>query len=185
MCNSTGGASALIINSICTLAGGVGGAVVGYWLTSRNSKKLMQTTHENATQLVELTHNNDIDLMRRQEFIKAAINFRAVFFNLLIFCQQQTTGSGTEIQVADFIIKSIARQTKAALLFRAFLDSSQSSGFDNAWKEYSQQEGWKNFRTESIISEYRVVFYDQTAEKNKRHLVASRVENLFSFAPLQ
>lgn len=148
------------------ITGAIGSFFVGVLLSQRN-------------------HDKAIALMRRQEFIKAAINFRSAFFDLLIFCQHQPTGSGADSQVADFIIKDIPDQIKAALLFRAFLDSSQRSSFDNAWKEYSQQENWNEFKTESIVSEYRVVFFDQTAEKDKCHLMASRVENLFSFAPLQ
>lgn len=156
------------------MVGAVVGASLTGWLSYYISRKAIETTHQNA-----------IELLHRQEFIRAAINFRSAFFDLLIFCQQPPSGSGAEIHIADFIINAIAEQTKAALLFRAYLKNINRFSFDQAWKEYSGQENWNEFNSEFIKSEYSVVFYDTNAEKKMCHLITSRVDKLFQFAPLE
>lgn len=161
-----------------TIKAAIVGAVVGTsltgWISYIISKKAIETAHQNA-----------IDLLHRQEFIKASINFRSAFFNLLVFCQQKPSGSGAEKHLTDIIIDSIAEHTKAALLFRAYFISTNCFCFDQAWKEYSRQENWNQFNPEPIKTEYGTVFYDIKAETEKCHLVTSRIENLFQFAPLE
>jgi hypothetical protein len=134
---------------------------------------------------IKAAHQNAIELLHRQEFIKAAINFRSAFFDLLIFCQQPPSGSGAEPHLVDFIIKSIEEHTKAALLFRAYLPSINRFSFDEAWKEYSRQDNWNQFTSDPIKTEYGTVFYDISEETKKCHLVASRIDKLFQFAPLE
>ena len=134
---------------------------------------------------INTSHQNAIALLHKQEIIEAAIIFRSAFFDLIILCQQQPSGSGAEPHLVDFIIKSIAEHTKAALLFRAYLTSTNRFCFDQAWKEYSRQDNWNQFNPEPFRIEYGNVFFDIKAETEKCHLVTSRVEKLFQFAPLE
>lgn len=161
-----------------TIQAAIVGAVVGTsltgWISYLISRKAIETAHQNA-----------IGLLHKQEFIKAAIKFRSAFFDLLIFCQQPPSGSGADPHLVDFIIKSIAEHTKAALLFRAYLSSINCFSLDQAWKEYSRQDNWNQFNLEPIKTEYGVVFYDIKEEIKKCHLVTSRIEKLFQFAPLE
>ena len=131
------------------------------------------------------THRNAIELLHRQEFIRAAINFRTAFFDMLVYCQQIPSGSGAEPHLVDFIIKSIGEHTKAALLFRSYLTCTERFSFDQAWKDYSRQENWNQFNPEPIKAEYGTVFYDIKAETDKCHIVTSRIEKLFQAAPLE
>ena len=121
-------------------------------------------------QSIKAAQQNGTDLLHKQEFIKAATNFRIAFLDILVICKKLPTGILGEKNIAEIITESLVGHEKSMLLFRSCLSSVNVFCFDQAWNDYSQQHKRNDFNIDPIQTEYATVF-DIKKEIEKRHLV--------------
>jgi hypothetical protein len=132
---------------------------------------------------LRIAHHDALELIKRQEFIKAAAIFRNAFMDVLIFSGEKVTGVGGEKRIAEILTESIGGHEKAMLLFRAYLPDGEYLAFDNAWNEYSRHDQWRDLGMNAIFAEYGQTF-DPGKEKEKRHLASLRIKKLLDLAPV-
>lgn len=120
-----------VIGAIATVFAGFGGAVLGACFAYKTGMKLVQ-----------ITHNNDIDLMRRQDFNKAAADFRNAFLPEISYLEHdiplKKTGS-TDQSIKWFLRTGLSRHTEALCVFKAYLSSDERIRIDKAWNKYRTQ----------------------------------------------
>ena len=108
---------------------GVGGAIIGALATYLLSLSVIKRTHDDA-----------INLIQRQEFNKAATEFRNAFLCEIIFLKhnarlpecERTYTTLNEFLQAGYIF----RHLKALEVFKTYLTTYDKIAIDKAWKEY-------------------------------------------------
>lgn len=136
----------VIIGAVATVAAGFGGAFLGATISYRYGIKLLQ----------------------RQEFNKAATEFRATFVDemLRIGRRMETPHAIYGERLTDIAIAN----KKAKIIFEAFLPSSMLSGFNTAWDKYIEADIGKN---------------SPLTEEGRKKIVTiylSHIKNLLEFA---
>jgi hypothetical protein len=153
----------------------VTGTLLGVWIGSLLSKS---TSHA----AIQATHQNALDLIQRQEFNKAAANFRVTFTNELTYFKDIVDYDKYSTVTEDEIIKrlesTVIAFNNACILFRCYLTESQLVGFDNAWKEYCHPQGGEPKQMPGPFLEY---FVDDPPHKSLP-LIIEKMEKLLSFA---
>ena len=146
-----------IIGATATVIAGFGGTFLGACLSYKVGIKLVQKTHE-----------NDIELLRRQEFNKAAAVFRAAFVDEM-FRISKSMATPHAIYGERLIDIAIANE-KAKIIFEVFLPDDMLSGFKVAWDKYIEADTGKN----SPLTE--------EGRKKIATIYLSHIKNLLEFA---
>ena len=123
--------SIAIIGVFATVTAAFGAALLGAFCAYKAGIKLVQKTHK-----------NDIELFRRQEFNKAASEFRATFVDEIfrISRSMETPHKIYGEQLSDIAIAN----EKAKIIFEVFLPDNELSSFNTAWKKYEEADTGKN-----------------------------------------
>ncbi|MEI6610957.1 MAG: hypothetical protein WCO53_14615 [Deltaproteobacteria bacterium] len=130
-----------VIGIIAAALSGLGGTALGAHFAYKNGIKLVRATHKNA-----------IQLMQRQEFNKAASNFRAVFVDETFHIRrnvepfyQRFGERREEIEIAN---------EKAKIIFEAYLPADMLIGFNAAWEQYKKPDEESKITESQLSSEY-------------------------------
>jgi hypothetical protein len=158
-----------INGGIATIISGFGGATLGAYCTYKASKKF-----------IKVTYDNTIDIMRRQEFNKAAADFRVAFLPELIYLKHNAmikdSASTNDLNV--FLSSAyINRHLIAFEIFKSYLSTEDRIGIDEAWKEYC------HFDIEGETDAYFAMYAEDTIDKkNTKVLALARIEKILKFA---
>jgi hypothetical protein len=71
------------------------------------------------------------------------------------------------------------------LLFRPFVGKSNLPSYDKAWEEYSAKNKRREGHAKYKSHDHESTIFEATTEKERRHIVLSRIEKLIKFAPLK
>jgi len=113
---------------VFTAIAGIFGIFLGVWFTYRFSKHLIGESHQNA-----------IKLIQRQEFNKAATEFRNAFYPELIFLKHNARidGCGSSDDLGEFLrFGYLHRHLKAFETFKTYLTSEERMAIKKKWDEY-------------------------------------------------
>ncbi|MBV6505227.1 MAG: hypothetical protein ILNGONEN_00785 [Syntrophorhabdaceae bacterium] len=139
----------LIINSVVALAGVGLGNLLGHLSNKKSSR-------------------DALNLVAKQEFIKAAAEFQSAFTEAEIALKRPF--DYTEANKTTVIIRNAAIQHKNAMIkFRPYLDESKRIAFDEAWKEYDGENKYEGVHNVAIA---------------KRQLALDNIKRLLEFAKL-
>lgn len=109
-----------IIGVTATVLAGFGGAALGAWFAYKTGIKLIQ----------------------RQEFNKAAADFRNAFIPEISYLEHdiplKRTGS-TDQSIKGLLRTGLSRHTEALCAFKAYLSSKERNSIDKAWNKYRTQ----------------------------------------------
>ncbi len=133
--------SIAIIGAINTVTAAFGGAALGAWFAHKTGMKLVQKTHKNA-----------LDLLKRQEFNKAAAAFRSTFVDEIFHIQRNVEpfferfgGRREDIEIAN---------EKAKIIFETFLPRDKLAGFNAAWEQYKNPKEESEIKESPLDTEY-------------------------------
>jgi hypothetical protein len=113
---------------------GVGGAIIGAILAG-------PVTYYFSKVLIKMTHKNAIELMRRQEFNKAAADFKAAFIPGLRYLDYRYSPERPpEIGIYKTLSSAFDRHEIAIIKFRPYLCGQQQIWFDKAWDDYCDKK---------------------------------------------
>lgn len=116
----------IIIGAIATVFAGFGGATLGACLTYKSGIRLIQRTHGNA-----------IELMQRQEFNKAAAEFRIAFIPEQRLLSYDSLADRTGTNAQGIIKDAINRHEIAMIRFKPFVSKAKIEAYEKAWNEYA------------------------------------------------
>jgi hypothetical protein len=158
------------IGAIATVLAGFGGAALGAYFAYKTGMKLVQKTHK-----------NDVELMRRQEFNKAATDFRMAFIPEIVYLKHNAKVKGTEStnNLCEFLRSGyISRHLVAFEAFRRHLPPGKQKEFDETWEEYCHYD---------IEGEPKSPFFEQYYEdiwegQPTKDLALQRINKLLSFS---
>jgi len=157
---------------IVTIAGGftIIGALIGAWATYRLSIKLSQRAYDNA-----------IDLMQRQEFNKAAAEFRNVFLPETTFLKHHANigGLGSSNNLHEILNSGYLRQLKALEIFKSYLSSKERANIDKVWQEYCRRTDDPNV---FYFEQYSTKNVSKEREKELKELALQKIEEILKFA---
>jgi len=118
-------------NAIIASLIGVSGGLIGVWIGGIISRKSSRET-------IFASNQNAIDLMRTQEFNRAACEFRIVFVREQRFL---TIGSFIEkpnnLTIQKIISDAINRHEIAMLRFKPFIPKDKVGDYEKAWIDYA------------------------------------------------
>jgi hypothetical protein len=158
-----------IIGAGATILAGFGGAALGAYFTYKASKKFIQ-----------VTHNNAIDLMRRQEFNKAAATFRVAFLPELIYLKHNARIDGALISDGLNVFLShgyFHRHLKAFNIFSAYLSPKEREGINTAWQEYC------HYDIEGETEPHWAMYAEKIRDgRDTKELALERIEKILKFA---
>jgi len=123
---STG--SIAVIGAVATVLAGFGGAALGACFAYKTGMKLVQETHKNAT-----------NLLARQEFNKAATDFRNAFLPEITFLKHNANigNLGSSNDLSELLrFGYVHRHLKALEIFRNHLSTKDRTNIDKAWRKY-------------------------------------------------
>jgi hypothetical protein len=149
-----------IIGFVTTVLAAFGGAALGACFAYKTGMKL-----------VKITHDNDIELFRRQEFNKAAAEFRATFVDEIFHVCRNIEETGERYLERPEEI-AIANE-KAKIIFEVFLPCSTLSNFNSAWDKYKNPEEINKKAYNPLNPKHR---------KELGNIQLSHVDNLLNFA---
>jgi hypothetical protein len=160
-----------VIGAITTVLAGFGGAALGACFAYKTGMKMVQATHKNA-----------IDLMQRQDFNKAATEFRNAFLPELIFLKHNAkiAGTGSSDDLSEFLLSGyIRRHLKALEVFKNHLSAQERADIDKAWKQYCYNKDNPEFL---FFEQYFTGMGSKSEKEAKKTLVLERIEDLLKFA---
>lgn len=140
-------------------------------------------TYYYAKVLIETTHKNAINLIQRQEFNKAATEFRNAFLCELIFLKynaglpecERTYTSLDEFLRAGYIF----RHLKAFDIFKDHLPAKERDNINKTWKKYCHHPDnpevlyFEQYSTKNVSKE---------REKEFKELALKNIEAILEFA---
>lgn len=137
-----------------------------------------------------LSNHTARQTIKRQEFNKAAADFHTAF----IEAQRRLDESKSfDIlnpdgeRVRDILARFIIEHERAMIKFRPYINKSDRTSFDKAWKEYYSQET----KHSECLGEYKSKNHDIASgidiqhEDKIRKLALSRIEKLLYFIELK
>jgi len=148
-----------IIGSIIGVSGILIGTLAGSFISRKSSSESVAASNQNA-----------IDIMRRQDFNRAASEFRIAFIK-----EQRLLAIGTFIDkpnnltVQKIVADSINRHEIAMIRFKPFVCKSKIRDYEKAWKEYTGNS-------------YHFEQYAGNMLSGKDTMALSRIEKLLKFA---
>lgn len=151
---------------------GVGGTIIGVILAG-------PVTYYFSKVLVKMTHKNAIDLMRRQEFNKAATDFRISFIEEIRFIDRFYAVDRADRDIPEVLAAAADKHETALIIFKdGFLCEPQRTKIEKAWKEYTGEEklmGKYTFRQYATYNKFKDA-------ENIRKDALSRINALLKFA---
>lgn len=121
-----------IIGAIATIIAGLGGSSLGAFCAYKTGMKLVHKTNENA-----------VSLAKRQEFNRAATEFRNAFLPEIIFLTHnaKVPDIGASSELYELLRQGyISRHLKAFEIFKDCLPTKEREDIDKAWEEYCNKE---------------------------------------------
>ena len=127
-------------NTIIASLIGVIGGLIGAWIGGIISRKA-------SVEAVESANKNAINIINRQEFNRAAIEFRGEFIEvkrlLADHYQFDVAINKDKPTVSEILDEFFISHERAVMRFRPYLSTDQLSDFDNAWEEYCEKDDWQ------------------------------------------
>jgi hypothetical protein len=119
-----------------------------------------------------LSYHFSTRILRRQEFYKAAANFRAAFVSEQRLLSSHSLADRMGRTASDIIKSAIDRHESEMIKFRPFIDPKNVDDFDRAWIEYAgNSRHFEQYSTNRNLD-----------RPEKRELALSRIETLLEFA---
>ena len=145
-----------IIGAVATVIAGFGGATLGACFAYKTGIKLLQ----------------------RQDFEKAASDFRCAFTSEYgtIF-DMENDGDGIEIEV--LLIRAYSLHRNALLRFKVYLSESDRTEIDKAWDDYCYGENIPGDGKSKRFEQYK---FDNSQLAEKKQLAIDNIERLLSYA---
>lgn len=120
-----------------------------------------------------------IRLMKRQDFNKAATDFRICFIDQIRFIDRDYAIERTGRDIPKVLSDAVDRHETALIIFKdGFLCKNQRAKMEKAWKEYT---GQKKTMGKYTFEQYATHGNLKDGE-SIRKLARSRIENLLKFA---
>jgi hypothetical protein len=117
------------------LVGTLGGVLLGYSLNRRSSKEAVESSNKNA-----------IAIINRQEFNRAATEFREAFAETQRLLAKHYTYERAinkeKPSVFEILNKDFITHERAVIRFRPYLTKDRLIGFNEAWKTYCCYDDW-------------------------------------------
>jgi len=160
-----------VLGAIIGVGGTIIGVILGVFVTHYFSKRLVRMTHENA-----------IDLMRRQEFNKAATAFRISFIEEIRFINRDYAADRANRDIPEVLAAAADSHETALIIFKdVFLCETQRIEIEKVWKEYTGDD--------KLMGKYTFKQYATRGNlkdgENIRKLALSRINNLLKFAEIK
>ena len=154
-----------IIGAIATVMAGFGGAILGAWLTRRST----------------------VAILKRQEFNKAATEFRDAFLCEIIYLRYNARLSECERAYTDLHefprAGYLFRHLKAFEIFRNHLSVADRKAIDKAWDEYCHPQGVPedpNEKKDFRFNDYMAIAESGGIDKAKE-IALQRIDELLEF----
>jgi hypothetical protein len=126
-----------------------------------------------------MTHKNASDLMRRQEFNKAATDFRISFIEEIRFIDRDYAVDRASRDIPEVLAAAADRHETALIIFKdGFVCENQRAEIEKAWKAYTGDDiitGKHTFRQYATRGNLK-------DGANIRKLALSRINDLLKFA---
>lgn len=155
-----------VIGAIATVIAGFGGAILGAWPTRRST----------------------IAILKRQDFNKAATEFRDAFLCEIIYLRYNarlTECERTYTSVHEFLRAGyVFRHLKAFEIFRNYLSVTGRKAIDKVWDEYCHPQGIPEDQDEKRdfrFNDYMAIEEHDGIDKAKE-IALQRIEKLRDFA---
>ena len=118
--------------SINTVLGAILGVCLAGPITFHYSKRLIHQSHKNM-----------IEAFKRQDFNKAAAQFRNAFLGEILYLRYNVRikGTATSNRVGGFLRPAIFKHMEALTRFEPFLSIGERQRMYRAWDEYRHPEG--------------------------------------------
>lgn len=152
-------------NTIFASLIGVVGGLFGAWIGGVISRKASR-------EAVESANKNALDLLRIQEFNRAADTFRAAFIKEQRLLSYDSLADRTGTTASDIIKAAIDQQEIAMIRFKPFVYKTQIDDYEKAWKEYAGES--RHFEQYSTARQIDI--------PGKKKLALSCINNLLKFA---
>jgi hypothetical protein len=166
-----------IVASLIGVAGGLLGVLVG----TRLSKNVALDT-------AELTYKQAVDIMRREDFNKAAAVFKNTFLPEIVYLKHNAVLgeiSGRTDSIAD-LLKSgyIRRHLGAFETFRAILPPEDRRDIQRAWDEYCHPDDipeCEDTKRDHVFNAYSHI-KDVSGEEAAKKVALEKLNNIMKFA---
>ena len=148
-------------NTIIAALLGVVGGLLGVLAGSSISRK-------SSMEAIIASNKNTLDLMRKQDFNRAAATFRCAFVNQLnVLKSNVNSGRGDTSNVGEYLrAHYVGYHLSAFETFRNYLSTSEREAIDKAWNEYC------NFAQYS----------DKNKQEEMRELALKNLNEILKFA---
>lgn len=162
-------------NALITIAGGFLGVLAGSIISRISSREAIAASNKNA-----------LDLMRRQEFNKAAAELKNAFLPETIFLKHNANigGLGNSNRLHEMLRAGYLRQLKALEIFKSYLSTIERITIDHAWDEYCHPKGIPqdpNEKRDFRFNDYLAVEDAKEAEEPKR-VALQHIEKILELA---
>ena len=118
---------------------GVGGTILGAVVANRMSRK-------NSSEAIEASNRNAINIINRQDFNRAAAEFRDAFTEAQRLLAKHYTYevaiNKDKPSVFEILHKFFADHERAVRRFRSYLHKDRLAGFNKAWNTYCCYDDW-------------------------------------------
>lgn len=149
-----------------TICAAIFGAIVSAILTG-------SVTYFFSTRLMRQSHKNTIGVFKRQEFNKAAAQFRNAFLGEILYLRDNVkiNGVGSSIRINEFLnTAAISKHMQALVQFEPFLNAKERERMYRAWDEYCHIEGTpqdQNEKRDFRFNDYMNIEYSKGREEAK------------------
>ena len=142
---------------------------------------------------VRLSHKTAIEVVDRQEFIKASIEFKEAFFDEIKALQDKSMvdKSKRAISANDIIESALEKHTRAFFRFKDFLPPDDRIRFHICWNTYlckeeteQYQTVFENYFAPKFFTCYKPKSNSVEDEHEARDRALQNISELFKFAEL-
>lgn len=162
-------------NTIVAALIGVIGGLFGVWIGGLVSRK-------SSREATEVSNKNAINIINRQEFNRAAAEFRAAFIEVQRLLAKHYTYEVAidkeKPSVFEILDERFVDHERSVIRFRPNVPQDVKLGFDAAWKTYCCKDNWDVFL--SCYSQKGG--NDPSEEMQLMKLAIGHIENLLSYA---
>ena len=164
--------------TIATILGTILGACLAGPITFHYSKRLIRQSHKNT-----------IEVFKRQEFNKAAAQFRNAFLGETLYLRDNVRikGVGTSTRTNEVLNTAIFKHMKALVRFEPFLSVKEREVMYRAWDEYCHPEGTP--QDQSKKRDFRFNGYmdieDSKGGEEAKNIALQNINKILEFAGLK
>ncbi len=122
---------------------------------------------------------------RNQRYLEAAAQFREVFFDEVIACEEEIYFTKSKYKISEIMSNALIKHKKATLRFRPYIKRIQINNFDKACKEYFSNEYRFGLYVKPITGIGKDNTFEATTEKEKRDIFLHQIHRLLEFTPIK